>query len=80
MRSKTQYQYKYRGCGIADIAPHIYAMADNAYHAMLHQKHPQNIVISGDSGAGKTESANFLLQQLVYLGKVIFALLLKSKL
>lgn len=50
--------------------PHIFAMADNAYHNMIHQKQQQCIVISGESGAGKTESANFLLKHLVTLGKV----------
>lgn len=37
--------------------------------ALLHQKQNQAIVISGESGSGKTESANLLLKQLVYLGK-----------
>ena len=50
--------------------PHIYAMADSAYHSLLHQKQSQSIVISGESGGGKTESANLLLKQLVTLGKV----------
>jgi myosin heavy subunit len=45
-------------------------MADQAYLSMLHQKRGQNIVISGESGAGKTETSKLLLQQLVYLGKV----------
>ncbi|ODN02300.1 Myosin-IIIa [Orchesella cincta] len=63
------YQFKYRAANTADIAPHIYSVADQAYHAMLHQKRSQNIVISGESGAGKTESAKFLLQHFVYLGK-----------
>jgi len=65
-----QYQFKYRGTSAADASPHIFGMADQAYHAMLHQKKGQSIVITGESGAGKTESAKFLLQQLVYLGKV----------
>lgn len=45
-------------------------MADAAYQALMHQKVHQAIVISGESGAGKTESANLLLKQLVFLSKV----------
>lgn len=44
-------------------------MSDAAYQALLHQRLNQAIVISGESGAGKTESANLLLKQLVYLSK-----------
>lgn len=44
-------------------------MADSAYYAMLHHRKNQCIVISGESGAGKTESANLLLKHLVCLGK-----------
>ena len=54
-----------------DHPPHIYAIADQAYQMMMHQKKNQCIVISGESGAGKTESANFMVQQLTQLGKVI---------
>ena len=53
-----------------DHPPHIYAIADQAYQMMMHQKKNQCIVISGESGAGKTESANFMVQQLTQLGKV----------
>lgn len=45
-------------------------MADAAHQALMHQKVHQAIVISGESGAGKTESANLLLKQLVFLSKV----------
>lgn len=54
----------------ASFPPHIFAIADSAYQFMLHEKANQSIVISGESGAGKTESGNLLLKQLVYLGKV----------
>ncbi|KAA0189970.1 hypothetical protein HAZT_HAZT003315, partial [Hyalella azteca] len=65
----SQESRLYRGMVKSENPPHIYAMADAAYHALLHHKTSQCIVISGESGAGKTESANLLLKQLVTLGK-----------
>ncbi|KAE8752070.1 hypothetical protein FOCC_FOCC001232, partial [Frankliniella occidentalis] len=62
-------QARYRGRARSDNPPHIFAVADAAYQALVHQAHNQAIVISGESGAGKTVSANLLLKQLVYLGK-----------
>ena len=61
---------RYSNQARGDNPPHIFAVADAAYHAVLHQRVNQAIVISGESGAGKTESANLLLKQLVFLGKV----------
>uniref|UniRef100_A0A8C1RPK3 non-specific serine/threonine protein kinase n=1 Tax=Cyprinus carpio TaxID=7962 RepID=A0A8C1RPK3_CYPCA len=49
--------------------PHIYAVADIAYQSMVSYNADQCIVISGESGAGKTESAHLLVQQLTVLGK-----------
>ncbi|XP_046413203.1 myosin-IIIb-like isoform X2 [Neodiprion fabricii] len=62
-------QRRYKGQARSDNPPHIFAVADAAYQALLHQRRNQAIVISGESGAGKTESANLLLKQLVYLSK-----------
>ncbi|KAF7990235.1 hypothetical protein HCN44_000040 [Aphidius gifuensis] len=59
----------YRGQARSDNPPHIFAVADAAYQALLHQRKNQSIIISGESGSGKTESANLLLKQLVYLSK-----------
>lgn len=42
----------YRNRARSDNPPHVFAMADAAYHAMLHQRRSQCIVISGESGAG----------------------------
>ncbi|KAK3767679.1 hypothetical protein RRG08_022713 [Elysia crispata] len=52
-----------------DNSPHIFAVADHSYQMMMHNRRNQCIVISGESGAGKTESANLLVQQLTQLGK-----------
>ncbi|CAH3188478.1 unnamed protein product [Porites evermanni] len=54
--------------------PHIFAIADAAYQAMLGigagtNPKSQCCVISGESGAGKTESAKLLISQLVELSK-----------
>lgn len=64
-----QHQKRYVGKSRSENPPHIFAVADAAHQALVHQKQNQAIVISGESGSGKTESANLLLKQLVYLGK-----------
>ncbi|KAJ8918892.1 hypothetical protein NQ315_016794 [Exocentrus adspersus] len=50
-----------------NLPPHIFAVADTAYHCMLKDRKNQCIVISGESGSGKTESTNFLLHHLTAL-------------
>ena len=47
------------------IPPHIYAVADIVFQDMKTMKHPQCCVISGESGAGKTETSKFLVQHLL---------------
>ncbi|KAF0712584.1 hypothetical protein As57867_004758, partial [Aphanomyces stellatus] len=42
-------------------APHVFEVADRAYRAMLQSSEPHNILVSGESGAGKTETTKFLL-------------------
>ena len=42
-------------------------MADQAYNDMLAEKRPQCCVISGESGAGKTETCKLLTQHLLYV-------------
>ncbi|KAG4070138.1 hypothetical protein HA402_013381 [Bradysia odoriphaga] len=66
-----QHQLRYAGKSRSENPPHIFAVADAAHQALVHQKQNQAIVISGESGSGKTESANLLLKQLVYLGKAL---------
>uniref|UniRef100_A0A672KZS6 Myosin IIIA n=1 Tax=Sinocyclocheilus grahami TaxID=75366 RepID=A0A672KZS6_SINGR len=59
----------YVGAKRTSNPPHIYAVADIAYQSMVSYNTDQCIVISGESGAGKTESAHLLVQQLTVLGK-----------
>ncbi|KAI6649456.1 Unconventional myosin-XVI [Oopsacas minuta] len=47
------------------MPPHIYAVADIIFQDMKNMKHPQCCVISGESGAGKTETSKFLVQHLL---------------
>ena len=50
--------------------PHAFAMAARAHARLMQEGRDQAIVISGESGAGKTETAKFLLQ---YLARVASA-------
>ncbi|KAJ2386494.1 class II myosin, partial [Coemansia sp. RSA 2611] len=47
-----------------EVAPHIFSIADAAFHDMLHSKENQSILITGESGAGKTENTKKVIQYL----------------
>ncbi|XP_059951453.1 myosin-IIIa isoform X3 [Mesoplodon densirostris] len=65
----TEHSKLYIGAKRTANPPHIFAMADLGYQSMITYNSDQCIVISGESGAGKTESAHLLVQQLTVLGK-----------
>ncbi|KAM5235399.1 LOW QUALITY PROTEIN: myosin-IIIa [Ctenodactylus gundi] len=65
----TKQSRLYIGAKRTANPPHIFAMADLGYQSMVTYNSDQCIVISGESGAGKTESAHLLVQQLTVLGK-----------
>uniref|UniRef100_A0A674A592 Myosin IH n=1 Tax=Salmo trutta TaxID=8032 RepID=A0A674A592_SALTR len=52
----------YMGVNFFELPPHIYALADNAYHTMMTEANNHFILISGESGAGKTEASKKILQ------------------
>uniref|UniRef100_A0A3B4ABK4 non-specific serine/threonine protein kinase n=1 Tax=Periophthalmus magnuspinnatus TaxID=409849 RepID=A0A3B4ABK4_9GOBI len=64
-----QFSKLYHGVKRADNPPHIFATADAAYQGMVSFCKDQCIIISGESGAGKTESAHLIVQHLTFLGK-----------
>ncbi|XP_061602444.1 unconventional myosin-VI-like isoform X2 [Cololabis saira] len=55
---------KYRGRSLGTLPPHVYAIADKAYRDMRVLKMSQSIIVSGESGAGKTENTKFVLRYL----------------
>nr|XP_022919052.1 myosin-VIIa-like [Onthophagus taurus] len=55
---------EYRDKRIGELPPHIFAIGDNTYTDMRATNKNQCVVISGESGAGKTESTKLILQYL----------------
>ncbi|KAF7248379.1 Myosin-IIIb, partial [Varanus komodoensis] len=64
-----QFSKLYHGMKRSSNPPHIFASADAAYQGMITFNKDQCIIISGESGAGKTESAHLIVQHLTFLGK-----------
>ncbi|KAK6315826.1 hypothetical protein J4Q44_G00133500 [Coregonus suidteri] len=52
----------YMGVNFFELPPHVYALADNVYRTMLTETNNHFILISGESGAGKTEASKKILQ------------------
>ncbi|XP_077175754.1 unconventional myosin-Ie-like isoform X1 [Paroedura picta] len=57
----------YQGAAPYENPPHIYALADNMYRNMLIDGENQCVIISGESGAGKTVAAKYIMG---YVSKV----------
>uniref|UniRef100_A0AAZ3SHU1 Myosin IXb n=1 Tax=Oncorhynchus tshawytscha TaxID=74940 RepID=A0AAZ3SHU1_ONCTS len=64
-----KYVKMYNDQPLGKLSPHIFAVADVAFHTMLKQQENQCVVISGESGSGKTQSANFLIHCLTALSQ-----------
>ncbi|KAL1422174.1 hypothetical protein MTO96_022386 [Rhipicephalus appendiculatus] len=52
----------YEKCSMFELPPHIYALADNAYTSLKDRNQDQCVIITGESGAGKTEASKLVMQ------------------
>ncbi|XP_057423451.1 myosin-9 isoform X3 [Lotus japonicus] len=58
----------YKGAVVGDLSPHVFAIAEAAYRAMITEEKSNSILVSGESGAGKTETTKMLMCYLAFLG------------
>ncbi|XP_076169169.1 dilute class unconventional myosin isoform X2 [Ptiloglossa arizonensis] len=60
--------WAYRGQAMGDLEPHIFAVAEEAYTKLEREAHDQSIIVSGESGAGKTVSAKYTMRYFATVG------------
>ena len=58
----SAYVQMYAGRRKGELEPHLFAIAEEAYRAMLREDRDQTIICSGESGAGKTVSAKYIMR------------------
>nr|XP_046198991.1 unconventional myosin-Vc-like isoform X1 [Oncorhynchus gorbuscha] len=59
----------YSGQNMGDMDPHIFAVAEEAYKQMARNNKNQSIIVSGESGAGKTVSARYAMRYFAMVSK-----------
>ncbi|XP_030962700.1 myosin-12-like [Quercus lobata] len=59
---------QYKGAAFGELSPHLFAVADTCYRAMINEQGSQSILVSGESGAGKTETTKMLMRYLAFMG------------
>ncbi|KAL3725166.1 hypothetical protein ACJRO7_030218 [Eucalyptus globulus] len=62
------YMAQYKVATFGERSPHPFAVADAAYRLMINGTKHQSIPVSGESGAGKTESTKLLMRYLAFMG------------
>ncbi|XP_038064735.1 unconventional myosin-XV-like [Patiria miniata] len=60
---------KYEGKPLGQLLPHLFAIGNSAYTRMMQTDKNQCVIISGESGAGKTESTKLIMQYLAAVNK-----------
>ncbi|KAG0439125.1 putative myosin heavy chain [Dictyocoela muelleri] len=63
----THEMIKYSKSQKYELPPHIFAIANQAYNSMLINKEDQSILITGESGAGKTENTKKVINFLTFI-------------
>ncbi|KPP79153.1 unconventional myosin-VIIa-like [Scleropages formosus] len=58
----AEHVHLYRNRRLGELPPHVFAIADSCYYNMYRNQRDQCCIISGESGAGKTESTKLILQ------------------
>ncbi|XP_068190695.1 unconventional myosin-Vb isoform X2 [Antennarius striatus] len=58
----------YSGQNMGDMDPHIFAVAEEAYKQMARNERNQSMIVSGESGAGKTVSAKYAMRYFATVG------------
>jgi myosin-1 len=53
---------EYRGKKYFELPPHVYSLADETYSSMISYRENQCVIISGESGSGKTETSKIIMQ------------------
>uniref|UniRef100_A0A8C6Y7E2 Myosin heavy chain 16 n=1 Tax=Naja naja TaxID=35670 RepID=A0A8C6Y7E2_NAJNA len=58
----------YKGRKRTEVPPHLFSISDIAYHDMLMERENQSMLITGESGAGKTENTKKVIQYFANIG------------
>lgn len=65
----NEYVNMYKGRNREDTKPHIFAMADEAFRNLVEEGQNQSILVTGESGAGKTENTKKVIQYLAAVAR-----------
>ncbi|XP_022715196.1 myosin-17-like isoform X2 [Durio zibethinus] len=64
----THMMEQYKGATFGELSPHVFAVGEAAFRAMINEGKSNSILVSGESGAGKTETTKMLMRYLAFLG------------